>query len=72
MSGLGCLLAVCFFLSLQEKSTVILSSSELVVDGVVGSEVSVMATTKAFPELDTKEAAVSGVTVLGLMLLTME
>ena len=42
------------------SSTVILSSSELAVDVVVGGEVSVMETTKAFPELDAKEAAVSG------------
>ena len=64
MSGHGCLLAVCFLLSLQDKSTVILLSSEVVVDGVVGSEVSVMATTKAFPELDAKEAGVSGAEVM--------
>lgn len=42
------------------SSTVILSSSELAVDGVVGGEDSVMETTKAYPELDAKKAAVSG------------
>ena len=40
--------------------TVILSSSELVVDDVVGNEVSVMETSKAITQLDAKEAAVSG------------
>ena len=49
------------------SSTVILSSSELLVDGVVGSEVSVLGTTKAFPELDAKEAAVTGANVMLLL-----
>ena len=49
------------------SSTVILSSSELLVDGVVGSEVSVLETTKALPELDAKGAAVSGADVMLLL-----